>query len=106
MGRKSSVNVTDDTILFLGNAQLDCVYTPQSKSRCIRHQTILINGEIWSLNYLVPPAMLIKWTGSLPDLHFPQRGYRDNFLGEAVSETVFIVQISWSKWEGKAPQRK
>jgi len=54
------MNVTDDMILFLGNAQLDCVYTTQSKSRCSRHQTILINGEIWSLNYLVPPAMLIK----------------------------------------------
>lgn len=54
------MNVTDDTVLFLGNAQLDCVHTTQSKSRCIRHQAILINGEIWSLNYLVPPAMLIK----------------------------------------------
>lgn len=54
------MNVTDDTILLLGNAQLNCVYTTQSKSRCIRHQTILINGEIWSLNYLVPPVMLIK----------------------------------------------
>ena len=54
------MNVTDDMILFLGNAQLDCVNTTQSKSRCSRHQTILINGEIWSLNYLVPPAMLIK----------------------------------------------
>lgn len=54
------MNVTDDTVLFLGNAQLDCVHTIQSKSRCIRHQTILINGEIWSLNDLVPPAMLIK----------------------------------------------
>ena len=26
------MNVTDDMILFLGNAQLDCVYTTQSKS--------------------------------------------------------------------------
>lgn len=60
MGRKSSVNITDDMVLFLGNAQLDCVHTTQSKSRCIRHQTILINGRIWSLNDLVPPAMLIK----------------------------------------------
>lgn len=57
MGRKSSVNVPDDTVLFLGNAQLDCVYTTQSKSRCIRHQTILINGEIWNLNYLFPSAL-------------------------------------------------
>lgn len=54
------MNVTDDKIQFLGNAQLDRVYTTQSKSRCSRRQTILINGEIWNLNYLVPPAMLIK----------------------------------------------
>lgn len=54
------MDVADDTVLFLGNAQLDCVHTTQSKSRCICHQTILINGEIWSLNDLVPPAMLIK----------------------------------------------
>lgn len=72
VGRKSSVNVTDDTTLLVGNAQLDCVHTTQSKSRCSRHQAILINGEIWSLNYLFPPAMLIKWTGSLPDLYFSQ----------------------------------
>lgn len=57
MGRKSSANVPDDTVLFLGNAQLDCVYTTQSKSRCIRHQTILINGEIWNLNDLFPSAL-------------------------------------------------
>ena len=100
------MNVTDDKIQFLGNAQLDCVYTTQSKSRCSRRQTILINGEIWSLNYLVPPAMLIKWTGSLPDLHFLQWGVDTTFWVRQSQRQNSSCEAAESKGRGKAPQSK
>lgn len=111
VGRKSSMNITDDTILFLGNAQLGCVYTTQSKSRCICHQTILINGEIWSLNYLVPPALLIKWTGSLPDRHSLQWGVGTTQLNSTFWVRQFYqrqdsCEAAESKGRGNAPQSK
>jgi hypothetical protein len=72
------MNVIDDAILFLGNAQLDCIYTTQSKSRCIRHQTILINGEMWSLNYVsISYVDQMNWIIARP--LFLTMGCRHNF---------------------------
>lgn len=104
MGRKSSRNVTDDPLLVLGNAQLDCVHTTQSQSRCIRHRTILINGEIWSWNYLVPPAMLIKWTGSSPDLHFPPWDVGVTFWVRQFERQDWSRDAAATRREGKAAQ--